>query len=96
MIGRFLSWLVGDSQHIASANARMAWMDRAAERQREDCEICNHTAVYICPECREPISDHSHENDYICKTHSFVSPIRLSDGAHISGDGQSGDVRVLS
>lgn len=81
------SSLSGESASVASVNARFAVMDRQADRNGTTCEICNGTAVYLCPICREVIETHSHENDYICKTHSFVSPVRQKDGARISGDG---------
>ena len=59
------------------------------------CEICA-GVVYLCPICREPISEHSHENDFICKTHSFVNPIREHDGARINGDGQQTELRATA
>lgn len=95
LLARFWHWFTGESRYAASVNASFAAMDRMAERQRTDCEICNGTAVYLCPYCKEPIRDHSHENDFICERHSFVSPIRQHDGARISGDGSCGSVRVI-
>lgn len=89
---RYLQNLTGDT--VYSDNARMAAMDRAAARFAETCELCLGTAVYLCPKCREPISTHSHENDYLCEAHGFVNPIRQHDGARISGDGRCGALRV--
>lgn len=94
MIKRFLDWLTTDRFTVAD-NARMAMMDRAAARNRAACDICAGRDVYRCPTCREPVG-HSHENDYICEVHGFVNPIRDSDGARISGDGQADRPRVLA
>lgn len=70
-------------------------MDRAALEFGETCEICNGAAVYLCPHCKVPIESHSHENDYICATHSFVNPIRQVDGARINGDGRTHRIQVI-
>jgi hypothetical protein len=76
-------------------NAREAEMDREAEWRAATCEICHGTAVYLCPTCRVPIANHTHENDYICDTHGFVHPIRERDGARINGDGIPGSLSIL-
>lgn len=83
-----------DRRSVRDVNARFAMMDLMADRQAEQCEICNGTAVYLCPICREPVG-HSHENDFICETHSFVNPIRQHDGARISGDGSCHALTVI-
>lgn len=54
------------------------------------CDLCSGRSVYLCPHCREAISSHSHENDFICERHGFVSPVRESDGAIVNGDGRCG------
>lgn len=76
-----------DARQNRSINARFAAMDRAAVRNASSCEICNRTAVYVCPICAVPVGDHTHEHDYICDTHGFVNPIRQHDGARIDGSG---------
>lgn len=90
-------WRTLTDPETSEINARMAAMDRAADRIAETCEICSGAAVYLCPTCRQPLTEHTHENDYYCETHGFVSPIRKHDGASINGDGSCSDgVRVLA
>lgn len=84
----FWGWLVGLDSTAASINTRMAQMDREVDRIAETCELCRGTAVYLCPQCRVPIGNHSHEHDYICDAHGFIDPIRASDGTTINGDGR--------
>lgn len=60
---------------------------RDRQRENDRCDICSGRSRYLCPICRVPIEMHTHENDYICETHSFVYPIRESDGKRINGDG---------
>ena len=64
-----------------------------ATRERAECEICSGAAVYLCPICRRPIDNHSHENDYICEAHGFVNPVRESDDFRITGDGSLNQYR---
>lgn len=54
-----------DRTFVAAANAQMAAMDRAAEKYGRECEICA-GVIYLCPDCKRPITMHSHENDYLC------------------------------
>ena len=75
-------------------DALMQAYNRAAARQASECEICSGKAVYTCPKCGAVV-DHTHENDYTCDIHGFVSPIRDYDGARICGDGQCGSPRAL-
>lgn len=79
----FLDWLL----RSPSDDAAMAAYDRIANKQRERCEICSRRAVYLCPKCGDKIARHSHENDFICRRHGFVNPVRQHDGARIVGDG---------
>jgi len=96
VIGRFLSWLSGDTAYVNAMNARMAAMDAQAKQAQVDCEICNGLALYLCPLCHEPIENHSHENDFMCSTHGFIHPIRSHDGARIDGNGTPGPLRVMA
>lgn len=93
----FLAWLDHEGKSwVRAANQREAMFQDMQRRNSEKCEICSGKAVYLCPTCMEPIESHSHENDFICKTHSFVTPIRQHDGARICGDGSPGPLRVVS
>lgn len=56
------------------------------------CPICDKTDVLRCPICRKPIELHSHEWDYMCDVHSFVNPVRDSDGAVVDGSGLGFDL----
>lgn len=88
--------LVVDGAQNTLENVRGSAMDRTAARMATHCELCN-GVVYLCPVCREPITTHSHENDYFCETHGFVNPIRQHDNARINGDGVCSDaVRTLA
>ena len=83
-----------DTAAILRHNA--AILSRAeADRERAACDICSGRSQYLCPICRTPISYHSHENDFLCDTHSFVNPIRVSDMAQMDGHGRCGITRVL-
>ena len=73
-------------RHAAHARAEQ-YRKQQREREEAACDICSGRSKYFCPICKEPISTHTHENDFLCATHSFVNPIRESDGALISGDG---------
>ena len=79
-----------ESHTVRMENARIAATDRAAEHRRSRCELCNGTAIYLCPICRERITCHSHEGDFLCEVHSFVNPIRQHGGARINGLGRCG------
>lgn len=91
VVGAVIAWW-GTMNGETGAVMVSDFSDGAAE-----CEICNGTAVYLCPICGAPITNHSHENDFICATHSFVNPIRQNDGVRINGDGRCGvSMRVIS
>lgn len=97
-MNRFIQWIRGivnapwvppdyyieRDRRIAKQKARTHAMLVA---DRETCDICSGRSRYLCPKCLEPLLNHSHENDFICATHSFVNPIREGDGAIINGDG---------
>jgi hypothetical protein len=83
-----MGWVSGETERRAR-HTYLAYLEERSEFERKSCEICN-GVVYLCPICRVPIEGHSHENDFICKTHSFVNPIREHDGARINGDGVCG------
>lgn len=57
------------------------------------CPICAGER-WVCPVCKKPITTHSHENDYICGTHGFVSP-ESEDGRFELVDSGSGNVPVV-
>lgn len=80
-------------RHIQHEQALMDAYDRIVEANESACEICNKTAVYRCPKCSDEIETHSHENDYTCKTHGFVDPIR-EDGVRINGDGRAHAIKT--
>lgn len=82
-------------ENMEPTNATMARFDAAAERMASTCELCSGATGYICPHCGDPIEWHSHENDYSCRVHGFVNPIRASDGRQIIGDGHPGPLRAL-
>ncbi len=42
------------------------------------CPICNHTDRVFCSVCFEEITMHSHEGDYICKTHTRAGAVWVS------------------
>ena len=43
------------------------------------CDVCAGTVKLFCPWCFREISSHSHEDDFICKQHSFVNPLTEDD-----------------
>lgn len=80
-----LSWIIGSPPRPTK---RIAIVD-------PPCEMCAGQSRYLCVECREPIRTHTHENDFLCETHSFVNVIRERDGAILAGDGVCGVSRVI-
>jgi hypothetical protein len=92
---RFFGRLFGLQRRNREVSRQLAMWEALAHREAQRCDICSGRAVYVCPICREPVS-HTHENDYMCRSHSFVNPIRLSDGATISGDGWPHAPRVVA
>ena len=78
-----------------SDDGGMAMWDRMARRNELSCEICSGRAVYLCPMCHVPIANHTHENDYSCKVHGFVNPVREADGVTMNGDGLCHDVEPV-
>lgn len=60
------------------------------------CPMCDKSDVFLCPTCLKPITTHTHENDYLCEVHSFVNPIRQSDGKRVDGLGDPGLIRILN
>lgn len=109
LLGGLLDMITGRSERefVAAANAQMAAMDRLAEQAGRECEICA-GVIYLCPDCKQPIKSHTHENDFMCDclvnepemSSRFsgmlknVHPIRLRDGAVIIGDGWPGPLKV--
>jgi hypothetical protein len=82
----------------AAIRVRMAAMDVAAQRFAETCPICSGSKDLLCPICLDPITEHTHENDYLCDCEArikFVNPVRRSDGQRISGDGTPGPLRYI-
>jgi hypothetical protein len=98
-IAWLLSWVVRSMSFERAIHARMAAMDVAASRFAETCPICLGSRELLCPLCGEPITQHTHENDYLCDCagrSTFVNPVRASDGQRVSGDGAPGPLRYLS
>jgi predicted amidophosphoribosyltransferase len=41
----------------------------------EWCDLCDGVVKLYCPHCYKPITQHSHEGDFMCDVHDFVKPV---------------------
>jgi len=90
-LARLWEWFTGESVFRAEVNARMAAMDRAAERVAHELD----SEELRCAKCLKPLQFYSYENDYHCAAHGFVNAVRARDGAVIAGTGQAGCLVVI-